>query len=82
METNIRKWGNSAGVVIPQNVLKECNLNIGDAVDITIDNGVIIIKPVPGTLSLEDIAKNILQLTKSLSNDDRKHLFSIIGIKE
>jgi len=82
METNIRKWGNSAGVVIPQNVLKECNLNIGDAVDITIDNGVIIIKQVPGTLSLEDIAKNILQLTKSLSNADRKHLFSIIGIKE
>lgn len=45
MDTNIRKWGNSAGVIIPQTVLKECNLEIGDTVDIIIqDDGAIILK--------------------------------------
>jgi len=33
MQTNIRKWGNSAGTIIPANILQEAGLEIGDALD-------------------------------------------------
>ena len=33
MHTNIRKWGNSAGTIIPAAILQEAGLEIGDALD-------------------------------------------------
>lgn len=46
MITQIRKVGNSAGVVIPSALLKEVKLTIGAEIDLTVENGVLNIKPV------------------------------------
>ncbi|SEJ12353.1 hypothetical protein SAMN04244572_02833 [Azotobacter beijerinckii] len=46
MITQIRKVGNSAGVVIPSVLLKEVKLTVGAEIDLTVENGVLNIKPV------------------------------------
>ncbi|SER84240.1 antitoxin MazE [Azotobacter beijerinckii] len=46
MITQIRKVGNSAGVLIPSALLKEVKLTVGAEIDLTVENGVLNIKPV------------------------------------
>ena len=36
MQTNIRKWGNSAGALLPMALLKKIGLDIGDTLDIEV----------------------------------------------
>ena len=44
MQTNLRKIGNSRGVLIPAALLAACE--IGDAVDMRVENNRIIIEPI------------------------------------
>lgn len=44
MLTQIRKIGNSAGIVIPSVVLKEVQLSVGTEIDLAVDDGVITIR--------------------------------------
>lgn len=46
METVIRKYGNSKGVIIPAALLKELNLDVNERIDVKAENGRIIIEPV------------------------------------
>jgi len=45
METKIRKWGNSHAVRIPGAFVKETQLTYGSSVDISVEEGKIIIDP-------------------------------------
>ncbi|MGB4593457.1 MAG: AbrB/MazE/SpoVT family DNA-binding domain-containing protein [Coriobacteriia bacterium] len=45
MITRIQKWGNSQGVRLSKDLLREADLNVGDALDMTVDEGVIILTP-------------------------------------
>ncbi|MBA2368248.1 MAG: AbrB/MazE/SpoVT family DNA-binding domain-containing protein [Candidatus Protochlamydia sp.] len=44
METHIQKWGNSLGLRIPNQVIKQLQLHAGSAVNIEIEDGRIIIE--------------------------------------
>ena len=44
MVTNIRAWGNSQGLCIPKTLLKEALLEINDSVEISVENGAIVIR--------------------------------------
>ena len=44
MQTNIVKWGNSQGIRLPKILLESAGLSEIDIVDITVENGNIIIK--------------------------------------
>jgi antitoxin MazE len=46
MQTAVRKLGNSAGVIIPKNVLAELGLAAGDAVDMHLEDGRLVLAPV------------------------------------
>ncbi len=46
MQTVVRKLGNSAGVIIPKSVLAELRLAAGDAVDLRLENGHLILAPI------------------------------------
>ncbi len=62
MVTRIQKWGNSQGLRIPRHLLEDARLSVGDDVDITINNGLIVIAPVRtdrGKLSLEELVSRI-----------------------
>lgn len=44
MQTNIVKWGNSQGIRLPKVLLESADLAESDVVDVTVENGNIIIK--------------------------------------
>ena len=46
MQTAVRRLGNSAGIIIPKSVLSELGLVTGDAVDLRLEDGRLILAPV------------------------------------
>ena len=47
MRASVRKLGNSAGVIIPRSMLTELGLTTGASVDMTLDDGRLILVPIP-----------------------------------
>ncbi len=47
MKANIINIGNSQGIIIPATLLRKLNLSFKSSVRLEVDNGSIIIKPVP-----------------------------------
>ncbi|MDR0218216.1 MAG: AbrB/MazE/SpoVT family DNA-binding domain-containing protein [Enterobacteriaceae bacterium] len=45
MSIAIKKWGNSQGIIIPTHILNKIGLKIGEALDIQVDSGKIILTP-------------------------------------
>ena len=45
MRASVRKPGNSAGVIIPRSMLAELGLTAGASVDMTLDDGRLILAP-------------------------------------
>jgi antitoxin MazE len=46
MRAAVRKLGNSSGVIIPKSLLAEAGVAVGDAVDMTLEQGRIVLIPV------------------------------------
>ncbi|OGV84026.1 MAG: multidrug transporter MatE [Lentisphaerae bacterium RIFOXYB12_FULL_65_16] len=62
MQTKIQKWGNSLAVRIPKPFVKEAHLAYGTSVDLSVDDGRIIIDPHSGPeYRLEDLLKGVTQ---------------------
>jgi len=60
MQTKIKKWGNSLALRIPKLLASDANLKINKTVDISIDEGNIIITPISEKeYSLEKLLKGI-----------------------
>lgn len=62
MLAKIQKWGNSQGLRIAKHLLADAKLDVGDEVDISVKEGVMIVKPkksVRGRYSLEDLVSRI-----------------------
>jgi antitoxin MazE len=47
MQTKIQKWGNSLAVRIPRAFVKEAHVAYGTTVDLSVDDGKIVIDPHP-----------------------------------
>ena len=62
MITKVQKWGNSQGIRIPKNLLKNTNIHIGEEVNIAIQDGKIIIEAtnkIHGRYSIDELAKKM-----------------------
>jgi antitoxin MazE len=60
MQTKIQKWGNSLAVRIPKAFVREAHVEYGTPVDLSVDNGKIVIDPhVQPEYRLEDLLKGI-----------------------
>ena len=62
MFTKIQKWGNSKGLSLAKRVLEDTRITVGDEVDVTTRDGVIIIAPVRrirGKRSLKELVSRI-----------------------
>ncbi len=62
MTTKIQKWGNSQGLRISKSLLADAHINVGDAVDVTAKDGIIVISPVKkirGRHYLKDLVEAI-----------------------
>ena len=45
MRTKVQKWGNSLGLRIPKALAEEAGVAAGSGVDVSIDNGDLIVRP-------------------------------------
>ena len=62
MVTKIQKWGNSQGIRLAKRVLEDARISVGDDVDVTIRDGLIILAPVKrvrGKRSLQELVSRI-----------------------
>jgi antitoxin MazE len=70
MSNKVKKWGNSLGVRIPQNIAREALVDYDTPVDIKVDGGRIIITPLDRTsYTLEDLVSGIT--TENLHEETR-----------
>ena len=59
MVTKVQKWGNSQGLRLAKQVLEDAHIAVGDDVDVTARDGLIVIAPVRrirGKQSLEELS--------------------------
>ena len=62
MITKVQSWGNSQGLRLNRQVLAESHISVGDEVDLTVHDGVILIAParrVRGRCNLKDLVARI-----------------------
>ena len=62
MVTRIQKWGNSQGLRLSKDVLSEAHIDVGDVVDVAVQEGSIVLTPVRrvrGALDLEQLVAQI-----------------------
>ena len=64
MITKVQKWGNSQGLRISKELLSNADIDVGDAVDIAVRDGVLVVTPVNrvrGTQNLVQLVKGIVK---------------------
>lgn len=62
MLTRIQKWGNSQGLRLAKNLLKDANLGVGDEVDVSVKEGIMIVAParrIRGRYALKELVARI-----------------------
>ena len=62
MVTKVQKWGNSQGLRLTKQVLEDAHLSVGDEVEVSTKDGLIIIAPVRrirGRRSLQELVSQI-----------------------
>ena len=45
MITKIQKWGNSQGLRLSKTLLSDADIDVGDAVDVAVHNGALVVMP-------------------------------------
>jgi antitoxin MazE len=72
MVTKVQKWGNSQGLRLARQVLEDARISVGDLVDVTARDGVIVIAParrIRGKRSLEALVSRIPKNYKTAETD-------------
>lgn len=57
--TQIAKWGNSLGLRLPKSVAREARLDDGDTVNVSVQDGAIVVRPARPTYSIDDLVAKI-----------------------
>lgn len=63
MKALIGKWGQSAGLRIPKDILERTGLALGDAVELSVEDGKVILTPARQPLDREAIFAAMAQQT-------------------
>lgn len=72
MITKIQKWGNSQGVRLSKTLLADADMDVGDAVDVAVQDGALVVTPVRrvrGGHNLRDLVRRIPKGHKSRELD-------------
>lgn len=74
MQTNIRKWGNSAGAIIPAAALAQAGIAMGDAVEVIVKAGQITFKQAAPEYTLDQLLSASPRGSFDLDEHDREWL--------
>jgi antitoxin MazE len=64
MITTVQKWGNSQGVRLGKGVLADAEINVGDAVDVAVRGGTLVVTPVRRVRGGHDLAQLVSRIPK------------------
>ena len=67
MVTKIQRWGNSQGLRVSKEVLEKVHMAIGDAVDVKVQKGAILIQPVRQLRGKYSLRELVAQMPKNYS---------------
>ena len=69
MELQIGKWGNSLGIRLPKHVLKALHLGAKDRVSCAVEDGKLILRPVPfqKKYTLEELLAQVQEQSDEIS---------------
>ena len=70
MRITIKRWGNSSGMVIPNVVMKELNLQPGQSVEAQVSNNQLILTPISRRYSLDELLAQCDMNATELSEQD------------
>lgn len=70
MRITIKRWGNSAGMAIPNIVMKELNLQPGQSVEAQVSNNQLILTPISRRYSLDELLAQCDMNAAELSEQD------------
>jgi len=65
MVTKVQKWGNSQGLRLARQVLEDARISVGDDVDVTARDGVIVISPVKRIRGKRDLQELVSRIPKN-----------------
>ena len=62
MVTKVQKWGNSLGLRIPKSFADEAGIEAGSAVDITLVDGRLVVRPLdPARYEIDDLVSRVTE---------------------
>ncbi len=64
MVTKVQKWGNSQGLRLSKQVLSDVEIGVGDAVDVAVRDGVIVVTPVRRVRGGHDLKELVRRIPK------------------
>jgi antitoxin MazE len=67
--TQVSRWGNSLGLRLPKSIAREAQLDEGDTVSVSVDNGAIVIRPSRPRYSLDDLVGGITSRNRHKESD-------------
>jgi antitoxin MazE len=59
ISTQVTRWGNSLGLRLPKTLATEAQIGEGDTVEISLQDGAILIRPTQTTYSLQELVSKI-----------------------
>jgi antitoxin MazE len=70
MNATVQKWGNSLALRIPSSVAKDIHLRPGSAVELTVEDGTIVVKPAKKRkLSLSKLLSGVTKSNRHSEQD-------------
>ena len=70
MKTTVTKWGNSLGIRLPKTLANEINLTENKKVELILQDGQIILRPIENSKMGRPNRKNLDELLEGMTPDD------------
>ena len=70
MRIIIKKWGNSAGMVIPGVVMKELGLQTGQSMEASVENNQLVLTPITRRYTLDELLAQCDPDAPTITEDD------------
>ena len=70
MITKVQKWGNSQGIRLSKELLSDVEINVGDAVDVAVRDGALVVTPVRRVRGGHDLRALVRRIPKDYKPEE------------
>lgn len=68
--TRIQKWGNSQGLRLTKQMLEDAHISVGDDVDVTARDGLIVVAPVRRVRGRQNLKELVAKIPKGYETEE------------